>query len=627
MPKKDNATLDSNLKDPHADGRVFTVRVIFSLVVVMVCLGLVVSRLMYLQVHQGEHFRTLSEGNRVRVEPLPPMRGLIYDRNGILLADNAPYYSLEIIPGKVRNINETISKLSQIIPITEVDMQRFQRLLAQRRRFDGVPIRVDLNEEERARFAVRSHHFSGVEIRAELLRHYPYPQETAHALGYVGRINQDEMARIDTSNYAGTSHIGKVGVEKAHEDTLHGEVGYQQVEVNARGRVLRTLHEKPPTAGRDLHLFLDLELQQDATAAMAGFRGSVVAIDPNTGGVLAMVSSPSFNPNLFVSGISATDFNALRDSIDRPLYNRAVRGQYPPASTIKPFIALGGLAHNHISVNSAKYCGGYYQLPGHSHRYRCWRRTGHGMLRMEDAVVQSCDVYFYRLAQEMGIERLGDVLAPFGFGELTGIDFADELGGILPSPEWKMRTRRQPWFPGETLIVGIGQGTFLSTPLQLAVATAAIANRGSFIQPRMVAATHNTLTDKLEPTTPVIRKITLGRPQDWDAAISSMEQVVHGPRGTARRIINPHYRIAGKTGTAQVFTIPQGERYIESQVPERLRNHALFIAFAPIENPQIAVAVIVENGRQGGAVAAPIAGQVIASYLLNQRVDVVEKKI
>ncbi|EIC19728.1 penicillin-binding protein 2 [Thiorhodovibrio frisius] len=612
--------VDSSFNKPRSGARIFTGRIILAGVLVVVCLATVVARLVYLQVYNNDHFRTLSEDNRVRVEPLPPMRGLIYDRNGVLLADNVPSYSLQIIPGRVDNLADTIAELSEIIPISDLDRQRFERLRRQHRRFDGVPIRLDLNDVERARFAVQGHRFPGVQIHAELLRHYPFSFDTAHVLGYVGRINEEEMQRIDTSAYAGSSHIGKVGLEKAYEDSLHGSVGYQQVEVNARGRVLRTLEEQLPTSGDDLVLFLDIDLQRDAMATMAGKRGAVVAIDPNTGGVLAMASTPGFDANLFVDGISVEDYAALRDSIDKPLYNRAVRGQYPPASTIKPFIGLGGLAAGSISFSDGKYCGGSFQLPGHGHRYRCWRRGGHGTLTVKDAVVQSCDVYFYRLAHDMGIERLDRFLADFGFGSKTGIDFADELGGLLPTPEWKERVRGRPWYPGETLIVGIGQGAFLVTPLQLAAATAAMANHGTYFQPRMVRAVREPGSGILQPTAPVSHRIAVDSEAKWEGMVDAMAQVVEGARGTARRIRSPNFRIAGKTGTAQVFTIGQNERYNEAQVAERMRDHALFIAFAPVEAPQIAVAVIVENGRHGSSTAAPIARQIIDSYLLKKRV-------
>ncbi len=613
--------IDSSFNDHRNEGRLFAVRALFAVLLVLGALLLVVARLVHLQVYDHEHFSTLSQDNRIKVQPLAPTRGLIYDRNGMLLAENLPSYALEITPEKTADLAATIDALGEILPITEHDRKRFERLLPQRRRFEGVPIRLDLNEVERARFAVKSHRFPGVDIYAGMQRWYPAGEYTAHVLGYVGRINEQEMEVIDVSDYAGTSHIGKVGVEKAHERDLHGHVGFEQVEVNARGRVLRTVDETPPVPGRDLHLFLDIGLQRAATLALGKNRGAVVAIDPHTGGVLALVSSPSFDPNPFVGGIGVADYAQLRDSIDKPLYNRAIRGQYPPGSTIKPFVALGGLATGHVSFTEGKFCGGYYQLPGQSHKYRCWRRGGHGTVSMQDAIVQSCDVYFYRLAHDMGIDGLNAFLGEFGFGQRTGADIAGEQGGLLPSAQWKERVRKQPWYPGETLIVGIGQGSFLATPLQLAAATAAMANHGTYIVPRLVSATRMPGEEALEPTTPTTRHVPVENAWHWQNVVESMTEVVEGDRGTARRIRSPDYRIAGKTGTAQVFSVGQNERYNEAQVAERMRDHALFIAFAPVEDPQIAVAVIVENGGHGGSVAAPIARQVMDNWLLGKTVD------
>jgi len=611
-----------DFEDRRNEGGLFAGRALFAALGVVVCLGLLVARLVELQVMEHEHFSTLSEDNRIKIQPLPPSRGLIYDRNGVLLADNVPSYALEITPENVADLDATIDALAEILPIDADDRARFERRLATRRRFEGVPIRLDLDERERARFAVQGHRFPGVEIRAELLRQYPRGLETAHVLGYVGRINEQEMQQIDVSDYAGTSHIGKLGVELAHEEDLHGHVGHEQALVNARGRVLERRRQKTPVAGRDLHLFLDVELQRDALAALGDHRGALVAIEPATGGVLALASTPTYDPNPFVGGISHAAYAALRDDIDKPLYNRAVRGQYPPGSTVKPFVGLGGLALHAVGPHDRKFCGGYFQLPGHSHRYRCWRRGGHGSLAMRDAIVQSCDVYFYRLANDLGIERLGGFLAEFGFGERTGADIAGELGGLLPSPAWKRRVRDQIWYPGETLIVGIGQGSFLATPLQLAAATAAMANRGRYIVPRLVQATRAGVGQPLEPTARVVHQVPVDDPRDWQTVIDAMNDVVEGSRGTARRIRSEEYSIAGKTGTAQVFTVGQNESYNEAEVAERMRDHALFIAFAPVEEPRIAVAVVVENGGHGGSVAAPIARAVMDSWLLGERVAV-----
>lgn len=607
--------VESTFKDHSGESRLFADRAVVAGILVFAAMLLVVGRLVQLQVESHEHFSTLSRDNRVKLEPLPPTRGLIYDANGILLAANYPSYSLEITIEKTDDLDATIAELGQIVDIDDNDLKRFERVRKQRRRFEGVPIRTNLDQEEVARFAVNGHRFPAVEVRAQLLRSYPLGEHTAHVLSYVGRINEEELKRIDVSDYAGTDFIGKGGVERAYEDLLHGSVGYQQVEVNAKGRVLRVLESKPADPGKDLRLFLDIRLQQDAVAALGDRRGAVVAIDPHTGGVLALVSRPSFDPNLFVEGIGTADYSALRDSPDKPLFNRAIRGQYPPGSTIKPFVGLGGLETGVVEPGETKWCPGFFQLPGHSHKYRCWKRWGHGTVALEKGIVQSCDVYFYRLAHDMGIDRLHGFLAGFGFGERTGIDVFGELGGLLPSREWKQRARNEPWFPGETLIVGIGQGSFLATPLQLAAATAALAARGRYVQPRVARATEVPGSEEEREIPASIRRLGLS-PQRMDRVIAAMAAVVGTDRGTAKRIRTDAYRIAGKTGTAQVFTVGQKERYRESEVPERMRDHALFVAFAPVEDPRIAVAVIVENGGHGGSVAAPVARQVMDAYLL-----------
>jgi len=609
--------VESLFKDHNREISLFAGRALVSAVAVMTLLLLVVARVAHLQVEQHQHFATLSQDNRVKIEPLPPTRGLIYDASGILLAGNYPSYALTIVQEKVDDLGTLIEDLSHIVRIDETDVKRFERLRGQARPYQGAPLRTNLSQEEVARIAVNNHRFPGVDIRAELLREYPRGVFTAHVLGYVGRINKDELQRIDVSDYRGTNYIGKGGVEMAYEDELHGHVGHQQVEVNAKGRVLRVLESEPPAPGKDLRLYLDIQLQQDAVAAMDGLRGAVVAIDPATGGVLALVSNPSFDPNLFVKGISVKDYAALRDSIDVPLFNRALRGQYPPGSTVKPFLGLGGLETGTIRFGDGKYCPGYYQLPNKKHKYRDWKRWGHGRTALEKAIVESCDVYFYDLAHDMGIDRLHGFLSGFGFGTRTGVDVAGELGGLLPSREWKRRARNRAWYPGETLIVGIGQGAFLSTPLQLAVATATLANRGLFIEPRVARAAHVPWLGAPQPIPAEVRDLGFNR-HSVEQVIHAMTQVVEGKRGTARRIRTDAYRIAGKTGTAQVFTVGQKERYNEKEVAERMRDHALFVAFAPVDEPRIAVAVIVENGGHGGSVAAPIARAVMDSYLLGE---------
>ncbi len=605
------------LKDYLRESRLFTHRAITAALLVFILIGILLLRLINLQILNHSHFTTLSRDNRVKLEPLPPTRGLIYDRNGTILAQNLPTHSLEITPEQVDDLDQTIHSLGQIVEITEDDLKRFTRLRKQRRRFDSIPLRVRLNEDEVARIAINQHLFPGVHIRAKLLRDYPLGPTTAHVLGYVGRISEKELHEIDTSNYSGTSHIGKIGVEKSYEDALHGQVGLQQVEVNALGRSIRILESQPPQPGRDLHLSIDAGLQATAMEAFGEENGAAVAIDPRNGDVLALVSKPGFDPNLFVEGISPGDYNALQTSLDKPLFNRALRGQYPPGSTVKPFIGLAGLETNTVTFEQKKYCTGFFQLPNHSHKYRDWKKTGHGPVNLQDAIVQSCDVYYYDLAQQLGVDRMQKFLARFGFGERTGIDIIGEMSGLLPSREWKKRARNTAWYPGETLIMGIGQGYFLTTPLQLASTTATLAAEGRRIRPRIVRAIHGN-GEEVPEITPVmdLARLEKGSEQNWRDVIYSMTQVVEGLRGTAKRIRSEEYRIAGKTGTAQVFTVKQEEEYDEETVAKRMRDHALFVSFAPADAPRIAVAVIVENGGHGGSVAAPIAKRIMDHVIL-----------
>lgn len=608
----------AQLKDQIREGQLFVRRAIFAGLVVLLLLGLLVGRLMYLQILSHEHFTTLSRDNRVKVLPVPPTRGLIYDRNGVLLAGNRPAYSLEITPEQVKDLDIALAELAKVVTISEDDLERFHKLRQRQRRFESIPVRLQLSPEEAAAFAVERHRFPGVDIAARLVRYYPLADQTAHVLGYVGRISRSDLARIDQSQYAGTTHIGKLGIEKTYEEQLHGQVGLERVEVNALGRTVRVLERQPPLPGQDLRLNLDVRLQEAALAAFGDRTGALVAMDPRDGGVLAMVSKPGFDPNLFVEGISVKNYRALQRDTDKPLYNRALRGQYPPGSTVKPFIGLGGLEDSVVAPRTVHFCPGFYQLPGHDHKYRDWKKTGHGSMDLDGAITQSCDVYFYQLSHDMGIDRLRDFLALFGFGERTGIDVTGELPGLLPSREWKRAKKNQPWYPGETLIMGIGQGYFLSTPLQLAAATASFANGGTFHTPRVGAELLHKATGLQEAVVADDRPLPIGDMANWRYITESMLHVVEGPRGTARGIRTDAYRIAGKTGTAQVFTVAQEEEYDEEKIAEKLRDHALFVGYAPAEQPRIAVAVIVENGGSGGAVAAPIARRVMDAYLVEQ---------
>ena len=607
------------LKDTIRESQAFLTRAIVAGMLVLAVVLALIWRLVQLQIVDHEHFTTLSQENRVKVLPLPPTRGLIYDRHGVLLAQNRPAHSLEITPEQVDDLEGTIDALAQIIAIDEEDRERFWELRQRKRRFDSVPIRVNLSPEETAQFAVHRHRFPGVDIKAQLLRHYPHERTTTHVLGYVGRISQRDLDQIDASNYAGTSHIGKIGVEKTYESALHGEVGLEKVEVNATGRRVRTLTQTPPEPGVDIHLHLDIALQEVASRAFGDNNGAAVAINPKNGGILAFVSQPGYDPNDFVEGISSKNYKLLQQDEDRPLYNRALRGQYPPGSTVKPFMGLAGLELDAIEFDSANYCPGFFQLPGNSHRYRDWKKGGHGSMDIESAIVQSCDVFFYKLAYDLGVDKLNAYLSKFGFGHRTDIDLTGESGGLLPSREWKRRARRQPWYPGETLIMGIGQGYFLATPLQLAAATAAIANNGTFFAPRVVDHLRSRETGEVNPIPPRASPIPIDRADHWEDVRRAMVEVVEGPRGTAKRIRSEHYRIAGKTGTAQVFTIAQDAEYDEEGLDKKLRDHALFVAYAPVEDPRIAVAVVVENGGSGGAVAAPIARTIMDAYLLGEQ--------
>ena len=604
------------IKDHIREEQAFLSRAVIAGLLVILALGLLGVRLMQLQIFEHEHFTTLSKDNRVKLVPLAPTRGLIYDHNGVLLALNRPAYSLELIPEQVKDIDATLERLGKYIDVSDDDLERFHNLRRRKRRFDSVPIRVNLNLEEAARFAVVRHLFPGIDIKAQLLRHYPYAEATSHVLGYVGRISKRDLENIDPSNYAGTSHIGKTGVEKTYEPILHGAVGVQQVEVNSVGRIARVLEETPPLPGQDLHLHLDINLQRIALEALGDHNGAVVALDPKTGGILVLASKPGYDPNLFVEGIGSKAYKALQSDRKRPLYDRAVRGHYPPGSTIKPFIGLGGLETGTIRYDTSVYCPGYYQLPGLEHKYRDWKKWGHGPMDLDSAITQSCDVYYYKLAHDMGIDTLSTFLSEFGFGRRTGIDLTGESRGILPSREWKRRTKRQPWYPGETVIAGIGQGYFLTTPLQLATATAALANNGHLVTPHIVDYIESRSDHSKNPIPPHMEQIPIQSQDNWDDVHSAMLHVVNSLRGTAKRIQTDFYSIAGKTGTAQVFTVGQEEEYEEENVSKKNRDHALFIAYAPAEDPQIAIAVVVENGGHGGSTAAPVARKVMDAYLL-----------
>ncbi len=606
------------LKDHFFESRLIMHRAIVLLVLGGVLCLVLFGRLLYLQVIEHEHYRTLSEDNRVKLQPIPPNRGLIYDRNGILLAENLPSYRLEITPEQIDSMTATLDGLAEIIEIRESDRKRFEQLLARKPRFEAIPLLFNLSDRDVARFSVNRHRFPGVDITAGLARNYPHGSLAVHALGYVGRIDEQALKDLDSSNYRGTTHSGKIGVEKTYETLLHGTVGLQQVETTAQGRVLRVLNRQSPVSGRNLYLTLDSRVQRAAEAAFGDFSGSAIVIDPDNGDILAFVSLPTYDPNPFVNGIDLATYASLRDDDRQPLFNRALRGQYPPGSTVKPFMGLAGLEQGVTTAHSSTYCPGFYTLPGNSRKYRDWKRTGHGTVNLNSSITQSCDVYFYDLALSLGIDNIHSYLSHFGFGRRTGIDILGELSGLLPSRDWKRNRHNQPWFPGETIITGIGQGFFLVTPLQLATATAALANGGRILQPNIVYAEQAAGNPELIPHSPrLLETITINQQDHWDTVIKSMIDVAHSQRGTAHSIgVDSPYKIAGKTGTAQVFGLKEDEKYVAKDIDEKLRDHALFIAFAPADEPKIAVAVIVENGGGGGSVAAPIARRIMDAYLL-----------
>ncbi|MGB0237174.1 MAG: penicillin-binding protein 2 [Cycloclasticus sp.] len=601
-----------DLKSSLQENKLFFSRASLLSLFVLVLFFILIARLAYLQIKTHDKYADLAQNNRVKLSVIAPVRGLIFDTHGRVLAENNPSYSLELVPEQIQNINETIERLRTLLPISDAEIKLFEKRRKQQKHFASVPLRNRLNDTEVAVFSANRHLFPGVDIQARPLRHYPFPELTSHVVGYVGAINEKELKTINPVNYRGSRVIGKTGIEKTYETELHGFVGYQQVENTAQGRSIKTLSQIAPISGRNLTLNIDIDLQKIAYDALGEFAGTVAAIDTRTGAVRALVSKPGFDGNLFAQGIDQASYSALQNSPKRPLFNRSLRGQYPPGSTLKPFFGLAALDYKTINPQQKIMCPGFYQLPKQRHKYRDWKKTGHGLTTLHDAIVESCDVYFYILAHELKIDRMHNFLSRFGFGQPTGIDILGEKAGLLPSREWKKRSRNQAWYPGETLIAGIGQGFNLTTPLQLAHATAILANKGMAHTPSIVGKINDTVK-QTELSTPV----QLKNDRHWDLIIHAMHDVVHGARGSARIIKEgANFDIAGKTGTAQVFSIKQDEKYEKDKVVDHLKDHALFIAFAPVEKPQLAIAVIVENGSHGGSVAAPIARAIFDQYLL-----------
>ncbi|GAB2885876.1 penicillin-binding protein 2 [Microbulbifer echini] len=605
---------DHHFKDPHTEQRLFRNRMLVAIIGVIVLLGVLVARFYNLQVVNYDDYRTQSDDNRIQVRPVAPTRGLIYDRSGILLADNRASYNLSIVRERVKDLGATLELIGHLVRLDDSDVAKFRKRLKRRRPFEPVPLRFRLSEEEIARISVNQFRMPGVSVEAELVRYYALGDLFAHSVGYVGRISDRDLSNFtkeDVRLYRGTRSIGKVGLERSYEKTLLGEVGYENVEINARGRVLRVLERQDPKPGVDLSLHLDTHLQQVASDALGDRRGAVVAIDVNTGGVLAFVSKPSFDPNLFVTGISFADYRALSDSLDVPLFNRAVQGQYPPGSTLKPLMGLGGLEAGLISRETKIKDPGFYKLPNDPRIYRDHIRWGHGnKVDLIQALAQSCDVYFWDMAHRWDIDGMHDMASHFGLGSKTGIDLPMERAGLFPSRDWKRGARGMPWFPGDSLNAVLGQGFVLATPLQLAVMTATIANRGTHYRPQMVKSVNGVV----QP--PEVLHNLEAHPNNWDLVFEGMEAVVNRIDGTGKRAGEGlNFRVAGKSGTAQVVGIAQGARYDSEALQERHRDHALFVAFAPVDKPRIAVAVLVENGEGGGKVAAPVARELFAEWV------------
>lgn len=590
----------------------FRLSFLAALLIILSCL--LVLRLAYLQFSQYQRYATLSLKNQMSILPIAPPRGIILDKNGVVLADNMPVYVLEIVPERVKNLAETLQQLRQLIPsITEEDIENFKHERSQNRSYASIPIKLKLTQEEVATFASNQYQFPGVSIKARLMRYYPLGELTAHLLGYVGRINIQELQQVDSTNYRATNFIGKTGIEKYYENELHGIVGYQQVETDVSGRTLRVLNKQRPISGDKLYLTIDTRLQRAAYDALQGKRGAIVVIDVTNGDILAMVSSPSYNPNLFVNGISKKDYQKLANAADRPLYNRAVRGLYPPASTLKPFVALAGLEKGIITADTKIYDPGWYKLPNVSHVYHDWRRTGHGVVNLKRAITVSCDTYFYQLGNKMGISALADVLAQFGFGQRTHVDLHEEAPGILPSPNWKRQAKKSAWYPGDTLITAIGQGFMLASPLQLANATACLSESGRRYRPHLLKQSINDqgITSIYEPLEEY--PVQLKDDMYWHLIADAMHHVMTSLEGTGKRFgRDTRYTVAGKTGTAQVFGGIQYEKRRNGYIPEALRDNSLFIAFAPVEQPQIAVASLVEND----VLASHVARKVMDAYFL-----------
>ncbi|TDF42361.1 penicillin-binding protein 2 [Alteromonadaceae bacterium M269] len=623
-----------SIRDHTAEANLFARRTLIALLVIATMIFILLSNLYYLQIERHEVYQTRSNGNRIKVLPVAPNRGLIYDRNGVVLAENRPVYSLQVIPEETDNLDNTLEELVTLLDITEEEVADFRKEFKSTRRFKPVTLRNQLNEQEVALFSANQHKFNGVSVEARLTRHYPYADSLTHMLGYVAKINKRDLQKLTEAsledNYAATYDIGKLGIEKYHESLLHGQVGYQEVEVNSQGRVIRTLSFTPPVPGQDLVLNIDVNLQMIAQQALDGRRGAVVVMDSRDGGILSLYSNPSYDPNLFVNGISGKDYSALLQSKDRPLINRATQGQYPPASTIKPHMALLALDEEIIKPDSTIRDYGSFQLRNSSHKWRDWRPYGHrnkddkNIINVTDAIEQSCDVFFYDAAYKLGIDRISDKMFEFGFGDYTGIDLYEESAAIMPSRGWKRANKNLPWYPGDTVIIGIGQSYWTTTPLQLAQSVATIANKGIRRVPQIIRG--NMIEGRqlvFEPKE--LRPVEVKNPEHWDVVLDAMYGVVNREKGTALNVFkDANYISAGKTGTAQLFQIAQDEKYDKENVADRLRDNAMYVGYAPYDNPELVIAVALENAGSGAA--TPVARQVMDYYFRDKPTLIAQDK-
>ena len=603
------------IHDHAAEASLFKRRALFTFICVLAMIGILLNNLYRLQIDDFKDLSIRSNENRIRVVPVAPSRGLIYDRNGLLLAENRPFYSLQVLPEKVKNIDETLNKLKQVISISKDEIEEFKTSLKYHRRFKPLSLKNRLTQEQVAEFSVNQYKFPGVYVDAGLKRYYPYGSIFTHVIGYVGRINQKDQSRLENSdewkNYAATKDIGKQGIEKYYESLLHGTPGHLEEEVNNRGRTIRTLNSIPPIPGQDIYLTIDLNLQKKAVELLAGRRGTVVAIDPHDGGILAMVSSPSYDPNQFVHGISSKAYRSLLNNDARPLINRATQGQYSPASTIKPLMALAGLEDKVVTEKTRIWDPGFWQIPNVEHKYRDWKRWGHGWVDVHDAIIDSCDTYFYQLAYKLGVNRIAQFMAPFGFGESTGVDIFEESTGNLPDKDWKRIKYEQPWYIGDTISVGIGQGYWTATPIQLAKAITIIANSGKRYVPHFLKSLQSS-TSKIDAPIDELPPIELSYPHSWNIVIDSMYRTA-----IKKRFTHSPYHAAMKTGTAQIIGIAQNQKYDAKSISKKHRDNALVVAFAPYEDPKIVVSVVLENAGWGGDNAGPVAKGMLDEYLLN----------